>query len=363
MATKVRERAWSDLPIPPGELLAEEIAAIGMTQLELALRIGRPSQVINEIIRGKKAITHDTALALEKALGIPAHVWVNLESSYRLTLARNREQQVLSDQVRWLGEFPVLEMAKRGWIRRESDERAQMRALLEFLGVASVSAWRESLVGLRITGNGKFSTGALAVWLRKGELDSRQINTRPYDEQRFRQVLFNLRTLTNEPAEVLVPKISGLCADSGVAFVPTRELRKSGANGSARWLARDKALIQMSLKWHWHDVFWFSFFHEACHVLRHRPHEVIIDGVNADPSLEDEADKFARDLLVPPLQWNQFLQRRPPSRASVVEFAKEIGIAPGIVVGRLQHEKRIPYNQWTDLKRRFAWKKSPQAKA
>ena len=91
MTTK-EPRAYSDMPIPPGEVLAEELEARGMTQRELAARLGRPAQAVNEIIKGKKAITAETALELEKALGIGAHFWANLEADYRITLARNRQR-------------------------------------------------------------------------------------------------------------------------------------------------------------------------------------------------------------------------------------------------------------------------------
>ena len=91
MTTK-EPRAYSDMPIPPGEVLAEELEVRGMTQRELAARLGRPAQAINEIIKGKKAITVETALELEKALGIGAHCWTHLEADYRITLARNRQR-------------------------------------------------------------------------------------------------------------------------------------------------------------------------------------------------------------------------------------------------------------------------------
>jgi addiction module HigA family antidote len=336
-------------------VLAEELATIEMSQQELAKRTGRPTQVINEIIRGKKAITPDTALALEKVLGIPAHVWVNLESLYRLTLARNREGIVLDEQVRSLSEFPVKEMEERGWIPHGMEKRDKTRAILDFLAVASFPAWREAVSGPRITGNGDVSVGALAIWLRKGELDGRHIDVKPYDEKRFREALVQLRLMTAEPPKDFAPKMRHLCAQAGVALVFTQELPKSGANGAARWLTENKALIQLSLKWRWHDVFWFSFFHEAHHVLSHHSREIIVDGIDGDPRLEREADAFARDFLIPPAEWESFIQHEPITRISVREFAQQIGIAPGIVVGRLQHEKHIPFHQWTDLKWRLVW--------
>ena len=86
MATKTR--VWPDVAIPPGETLAETLETLAMTQRELARRMRRPVQAINEIVKGKKAITADTALQLEWVLGTPAHVWLNLQAQYELTMAR-----------------------------------------------------------------------------------------------------------------------------------------------------------------------------------------------------------------------------------------------------------------------------------
>lgn len=86
MVTKTK--AYPDIAIPPGEFLAEEIEARGISQKELARRMGRPINTINEIINGKKAITAETALQLEEVMKeIPARFWLNLEIDYQLTKA------------------------------------------------------------------------------------------------------------------------------------------------------------------------------------------------------------------------------------------------------------------------------------
>ena len=82
------DRVWPDVAIPPGDTLAEELEAREMTRTELARRMGRPIQAINEIVRGKKEITAQTALQLEDVLGTPAHVWFGLDADYRLNKAR-----------------------------------------------------------------------------------------------------------------------------------------------------------------------------------------------------------------------------------------------------------------------------------
>ena len=181
-------RAYSDLPIPPGEILKEELEVRGMTQKELAARLGRPEQTISEIVRAKKAITPETALGLGMVLGIAPQFWANLESDYRMTLARQREEEMLAANVRWLNEYPVGEMLKRGWIRAERDKQSRLRALMDFLGVAVAEPQAvQQAVGFRITeaAQRKASLGALAVWLRKGELDAQDMDTADYDPRAF----------------------------------------------------------------------------------------------------------------------------------------------------------------------------------
>lgn len=373
MVTNTDARAWSDLPIPPGELLQEELDAIGMTQQRLAMLTGRPAQVINEIIRGKKQITHETALELERVLGLPAHIWVNLEADYQLTSARLREQEELRKQEDWLQEFPVRELEKRAWIPKCKEKIDRVRELLKFLGVASFSAWsawRETVLQFRITSRANVSAGALAVWLRKGELDGRDAETLPYDEAKFRQALATIRALTTETPDVFEPELKKLCASAGVAVVFTPELPKSGAHGAARWLTDDTALIQLSLRYKTNDHLWFSFFHEACHVLLHlirdihidtmegddRIFDIRIDGIEGDDSAEAEADRFAEDTLIPPDAWAQFVEAGSWDSATVQRFASEIDVAPGIVVGRLQHDGIVGWSSTLNrLKVRFNW--------
>ena len=355
-------RTFSDMPIPPGEVLEEEIEARGMTQKELAARLGKPAQAVNEIIKGRKAITPDTAIGLGKVLGISAHFWNTLEADYRMTLARNRERESIAANVQWLDEYPIREMIKRGWIQAERDKGSKLEALLSFLGVADArpQVYQEA-VGFRITeaAQQKISMGALAAWLRKGELEGDEVQTAAYDEDAFRQALATIKDMTEDPPEKFDPAMRALCAEAGVAFCVVQELPKSGANGATRWLSPQKALIQMSLRHKWADIFWFSFFHEACHLLNHRrQRRVVIDGLNSDPDMaeiEAEADQFARDILISPSEWSEFCNVGLFTPNSIREFAELVGVAPFIVVGRLQKEELIGYNQLTSLKRRYQW--------
>ena len=361
MTTK-GQREYSDLPIPPGEILAEEIEVRGMTQRELAARLGRPPQVVNEIIRGKKAITPDTAIGLSQVLGIEASYWMNLEADYQMTLARERSRASMSEQEQWLSLYPVRDLIKRGWIEAGRDKASRVQALMSFLEVASIEprVYQEA-VGFRITdaAREKISMGTLAAWLRKGELDAENIETAEYDAGAFRRALAEIRHLTVQPPEEFLPCMETLCADAGVAFCVVQELPKLGANGAARWLNDSKALIQMNIRGKWADVFWFSFFHEAGHVLRHRhQRRIVVDGLDVDPdaaAIEAEADEFARDFLIDPEHWRDFRNSGYFGPGDVYEFANLVGIAPFVVVGRLQKEGLVPYNRFAGMKRRYKW--------
>jgi addiction module HigA family antidote len=358
MVTRTDDRAFSDLAMPPGELLAEELEARGMTQKELADRTGRPGQKISEIINGKKSITYDTALELEKVLGIPAHFWVNLEASYQLTKARLREKSQLAKQEDWLDFFPLRELRARGYIPRGRDKRDTVVALLKFFGVASFPALRqrqEAFIQYRITPKSKVSEGALWAWLRVGAIQARQIQTAPYNQSRFLNALSDIRCLTTERAQVFFPRMIELCASAGVAFVVVKQFPKSGANGVVRWLSTDKAMIQLSTKRGWTDIFWFTFFHEAKHVLGRQKRRAFVNGINDDPDAEAAADRFAEDQLIPPDEWAAFLESEAWSHPGVTDLAQRVGIHPGVVVGRLQHEELIPHSGLNELRSRFVW--------
>ena len=348
---------YSDLATPPGETLADEIAARGMTQTELAARLGRPVQVVNEIIRAKKAITDDTALGLEKVLGIPAAFWVNLEQNYRMTRARLREREHLQAEEEWLQELPVKEMEKRGWIAVGRNAQEKVRALLQFFGVANVAAYRKTteVLGFRISNNPRLSPGALAAWLRRGELEAQAIETRPFDSTALLEAAHEARAMTADPPQVFAPRLTQLLADAGVAFVVIPELPKTGANGVARWLTNHKPMIQLSLRHKWQATFWLTLFHEVCHILKHASRRIIIDGIDKNGPLEDEANHCAADLLVPRQAWSQFRFDTHITKSDVTAFARQFAISPGIIVARLQSERRLQYNEMADLNEPFEW--------
>ena len=363
--TKIENEFRPDYAIPPGETLLEVLESIGMTQAELARRTGRPKKTINEIIQGKTTITPETALQLELTLRIPASFWNNREQQYQETLARLDEEEQLEEQVHWLEDeqIPVDEMCQRGWIEFQPDRVDLLREVLRFFGLASIyqfeTYWHAFEVVFRRSAVRPANWGAVAAWLRKGEIEAQAIDCLPYDAATFRRILPDIRILTRQKVEEVLPDIMKACAAVGIAVVVIPALTNTAVSGATRWLTPEKALLQLSLRYRSDDNFWFSFFHESGHILLHGKKKVFLepDKLSNDVSeLEEEANNFARNLLIPPNAWNDFLIQvgnKYPSRKKVIAFANDLGIAPSIVVGRLHHDRVMPPSHLNDLRWRL----------
>lgn len=361
MNKAIKNQYAPDIVSSPGETLLETIEALGMSQAELAGRTGRPKKTISEIVQGKAAITPETALQFENVLQVPASFWLNFESRYREHLARQQERDSLQADVDWLSRFPISEMIKRRWLARESDAIQQLKSLLAFFGVSSRHAWEaiwtDTNIAYRKSRVYESNEEATAVWLRKGEIDAHDLNCRAYDASRFLQALQDARRLTLEDPKVFVPGLRDLCAKAGVAVVFVPEVDKVRVSGATRWLSSEKALIQLSLRYKTNDHLWFTLFHEAGHIVKHGKKGIFLEAIKDGDQgrLEDEADRFACDTLIPPKSLAPFVRKGRFTEQTIKQFADEIGIAPGIVVGRLQHDGLIKYSYFSKLKVSYQW--------
>ncbi len=344
---------------PPGETLRELLEERGVSQAELAARMGRPKKTVSEIINGKAAITPETALQLELVLGVPAPFWNARERDYREYLARKEQDVRLTRERNWLKKFPLKRMVSLGWLPQCREPAAQVKTLLEFFGVASAEQWREMFNGYQVAfrRSAKFEIddGALAAWLRAGVLEADRIKSQPYSRESFLGCLTEARILTQEPPEIFQPRLTELCAGAGVAVVFVPELPGSRANGATQWLGPSKALIQLSLRYRTDDQLWFTFFHEAAHVLLHGKRVIFLEGDRHEGDEENEANRWAADFVIPPGAYATVRSWGRYTRAALTDYANYIGIAPGILVGRLQHDGLIPHSFCNDLKRRLEW--------
>lgn len=340
----------------PGSTLLEVLEERAISQAELALRTGRPKKTINEICQGKASITAETALQLELVLGIAADFWLAREHQYQESVARQREHERHLAGIDWLNDIPVNDLRKRLNIERSKDKAAAVGQMLSFFGVASVAQYREVYAApqaqFRRSTAFEVNEGAIAAWLRLGELEAARVQCAPYDAAAFRSALYELREITcHEELAVIQRALVARCAAVGVAVVFIREVAGCRASGATRWLTPTKAVVQLSLRYKSNDHLWFTFFHEAAHILLHGKREVFLEGAGPKSGTEErEADGFAQDLLIAPDRYQRLIHVRPFTESAVRQLASEVGIHPAIIVGRLQHDGLLPHSRFTNLK-------------
>jgi addiction module HigA family antidote len=346
---------------PPGATLEDLLDEWGMSQAQLAERMGRPAKTINEIIKGKSAITTETALQLERVFGTPAEFWLEREQKYRTHLAMKTEAARLKKEQGWLKKVPLRELIQRGFIPDNLCELDTLKAIWTFFGVTGPDPWKAVYEGVAYRRSLKTDPVLVASWLRMGELKARQARCAPYDAKAFKDALREIREWTREPPHDFQAKMIERCVQCGIALVFIPELPGLGISGVTRWLNPTKALIQICLRYKTSDQLWFTFFHEAAHILKHGKKLIFLEMDGLDGEAEDEANAFASEILVPPAAYLEFVGRTSRfSRQAVLDFARAVRIHPGIVVGRLQHDRHLDFSHLNDLKTRLEWATSTE---
>lgn len=345
-----------DYAIAPGETLREVMESLGMNQKELAQRTNLTVQSLNRIFKGEQPITYETASRFELVTNVPARMWNNLEAQYREQLAKIHERKRLEADLAWLKDIPVLELVKRDLIAGTKDKVSQLREVLKFYGVSSVAAWRqiwlEPTLAARRSPCFESSPGPASAWIRQGELQAREIECEAFNKSLFKEALTHIRKLTRESPRVFQPEMRRLCAASGGAVALVKELKKVPWNGATKWLTPTKVMILLSLRGKGEDKFWFSFFHEAGHVLNDSKKDLLINDGSQDDPREKRANDFAAEFLIPSKHDDAI--RRIHSRAEIVQMADRLDISPGIVAGRYQFLTEN-WSYFKDLIRTLEW--------
>lgn len=346
---------------PPGDTIQETIEIMGMSQAELAERMGRPREKINDIIKGREPISTVTSFQLEKVLSIPAGFWLNREKEYRKKLYELEEQETLEQCSDWLQKFPVKDMRKLGLLSDTNEKYVLVNSMLQFFGVASPDEWeriyidKEISVSFRISLANTQSPHAISAWLRMGELQTKEIEMAGFDKKKFKEMLFEIKELAYCMPKDFALQLQKKCALCGVALVYTPPLPKAPISGATRWF-HNKPLIQLSGRFKTNDHFWFTFFHEAAHILLHGKKDIFlenVEGTNVDQEKEEEANAFASKILLPDIELDEIIDAFPITEEKINIFANKFRTPTGVIIGRLQYLKLIPYSSGNGFRQKI----------
>jgi addiction module HigA family antidote len=341
-------QAKKDLLTCPGDTIQENIDLMGMSQAELAVRMGRTKENLNEIIKGKSAITIDTASRLEYVLGIPSNFWLELERDYQEELMKIERMEFYENCLAWLKSFPIGKMKKLDILPDTNDKSALVYSLLRFFRVASPKQWeevyRELPLSFELVNTEK---QAVSVWLRYGEIQAEKITLSQFDKKGFKDNLHEVKEISYNHAENWQSLLQQYCSRYGVALVYTPSISKTPIYGATRWIKNHTVpLLQITDKCRDSNTFWFTFFHEAAHIILHGKKDVFLEVSNNIQTVnlkEIEADEFAGNEIIQKGLLSIIKSDRVFKKDYIIQLSKEYKVHAGIIVSQLQRLGKIEY--------------------
>jgi HTH-type transcriptional regulator / antitoxin HigA len=340
---------------PPGEFIREELEARGWTQTDLAEILGRPFQLVNDIIAGKRAVTPETAKGLGDAFGTGAEFWLNMESAYQLHRVKNADPDV-AKRARLYALAPLKDMIKRGWVEFSAAVEVLEKQVCKFFKIANIDEEPEFLShAARKSKSYDELSPSQRAWLFRAWHLAHAVEAAPFSDAAFEQGLERLRAILPNTEEVRqVPRI---LAEMGVRFLVIEPLPQTRIDGVCFWLDEQSPVVALSLRYDRIDSFWFTLMHELGH-LKNRDGlqgngQVDTDLVGEEairteekPEYERRADEFAANFLIPAKELESFIVRTKPLYAAprIIGFAKRLKVHPGIVVGQLHRRGEFSYS-------------------
>ena len=346
----------------PGYYISDIIEDMGISQAEFATRMGTTAKTLSQLINGQANISNDLAKKLSVMMGTSAEVWLNLQNTYNQKLIEIQQakdfdaQKELAKEIDYKYFVDVIGLPPA---RNISDKVA---SLCKFFRVSDLRIMLQPdfLVSFRssLTSSSEKNVINSRAWIQTAMNISVNIETSPYNAEKLKEYLPELRGMTIKKPEEFLPRMKEIFKECGIAFVLLPHLKNSGVNGAVKWMSDDRVVLAMNNRGLYADKFWFSLFHEIKHIFQQKIKTVFISStieemMDINSSLETEADRFATNYLIPPAEYKKFAPSRYTSDDEIIAFAEKIGIHPGIVAGRLQHEGIIAQNRCSKLKEKY----------
>jgi len=306
----------------PGDSIFDILRERNLSVVEFATRIGETPERTTDLLQGRATITIGIARRLEKVLGASVEFWMSRDFQYREETAR-----LHAADREWLTELPLGDMISFGWLTPVPRPSEETEACLRFFGVPNVPTWRKTYAGLQETVAFRTSPsfdsrpGSVAAWLRQGEIESETVKCSPWHPRHFEDALSGIRSLTRQKdPKLFIPEIRKICAACGVVVAVVRAPAGCRASGVTRFLSDSKALLMLSFRHLSDDQFWFTFFHEAGHLLLHGKTRFFLEGLDGPTTREEEeANQFAARTLIPH-EFEQRLLNLPLDGRKVIKF-------------------------------------------
>lgn len=346
---------------PPGDTIMDLLSNRELRHDEFTQLLGTTPDVSQSLLDGNKIIDFETATRLAAIFDVPASFWIERERIYRKDLEK-LSSDISFEEKNWLKKVPLSSMQELGWIPETQGPYHALRHCFDFFDVKNIGAWETifeqnfQATAYKTSPSFKQDLASVSAWLRKGEIEAGKLTIEKWNKKGFENSLDEIRKLTNEAdPEIFLPMVQDICSKNGVAVTAIRAPSGCRASGATKFISENKALIILSFRHLTDDHFWFSFFHEAAHLILHSIDKLFIEGyIENKDQKEKEANSYAANMLIP-IEYQKQLADLPQNYRSIIKFSKKIGVSPGIVVGQLQHKGYLPYSHMNKLKARYSF--------
>lgn len=342
----------SYIATPPGATIKEQLAYRGMTQKEFANRMGMSEKHISRLINGDVHLTPDTAERLELVLGVPASFWNRLEAIYQEKMAKVRRERESAEEEELAKQYPYNELSKLGVVPKTSKANEKAVYLCKYFEVSSLKLVQNHdlmPIACRKLSDTRKSIFAMLALAQYAKIKARDIETKPFNGEKLHRKIKEIRKLTLAEDTGFSEKLTDILSECGVALVFLPQIQGSFLHGVSFVSKNDKVVIGITMRGKDADRFWFSLFHEIAHILLGHIYQQ--EGVSDKDELD--ADKLASSYLIPDEKLRAFYAQANYSIQSISSFAQALGIGRGILIGRLQHDKKIPYSQFNAYKIKY----------
>lgn len=343
----------------PGDSLLAAMQRKEVAPSAVAARLGGMDQ-LRSLLAGTAEIDERIAAAIGEMVGGSVHFWITRQQNYDRDLMRAIAAVSDDEAEIWLASIPAPGAGARGKLNAEK-RHSELKRRLAFFGVGTLGAWQGKYGRDREATLFRSSTaltsddGAISLWLRQGELIAALAETAPWNPVALEGRLAAIKQLSliGQPARFL-PKLKVLLAEAGVALVVQRAPKECKANGASRLITPERAMILLSFRFRSDEQFWFTLFHEIGHLLLHGAKAFVDEEEMPEDDCEREANSFAAGLIVPPHRQAEF-DALGMRYKDITRYAIGAQVAPGLVLGQLQHRGRVPRNRLTFLRRTWSW--------
>ena len=347
----------------PGYYVKEIIEDMGITQSEFAQRLNTTDKTLCKLVNAEISLSDDLAQKLAQMMGTSVKVWLDLQTSYTEKILEIKKRKALDEEKRYLKILDYSYFRRLHVVKDTRNSAERIAELHKFFKVSSLSVLGEKdfLVACKtavqdVTEKNIVSSNA---WIQTALNGAEKMVCKPFNKKRLQSYLPEIRTMTLQDPSAFFPRLCALFQECGVAFILLPHLKNSGVNGAVKWINPEKVLLAINNRRLYADVFWFSLFHEIRHILQQKIKETFISSDKtaciscADKELEADADRFAGDYLIARGEYERFIGNKTWNENNVRIFAQQVGIHPGVVVGRLQHDGHLDYNQLINLKEKY----------